>query len=176
MWRHALFTDIWRKTTPPGKTKNGFRDARRENGENGSHTLTHTHSHTHTHTHTLTYTHTHTLSLTSTLSHVHTCLVSIRSNSVWFGQVNFFELLAKLLLWLPMFSQSGFTCNASREARKYHRIGSLQKSIGIFSFWQFFNPHYLITFNMYFKINKCRIYSLMVITFDCSGFKSRFWN
>ena len=76
MWRHALFTDIWRKTTPPGKTKNGFRDARRENGENGSHTLTHTPSHTHTHT----------LSLTSTLSHVHTCLVSIRSNSVWAGQ------------------------------------------------------------------------------------------
>ena len=48
MWRHALFTDIWRKTTPPGKTKNGFRDARRENGENGSHTLTHLHTHTHT--------------------------------------------------------------------------------------------------------------------------------
>jgi hypothetical protein len=89
-----------------------------------THTLTYTHTHTHTHTHTLSH----------FLSHVHTCLVSIRSNSVWFGQVNFFELLAKRLLRLPMFSQSGFTCNASREARKYHRIGSLQKSIETFSF------------------------------------------
>ncbi len=92
--------------------------------------MVHTHTNTHTHTHTLTHTH----SLTFTLSHVHTCLVSIRSNSVWFGQVNFFELLAKLLLRLPMFSQSGFTCNASREVKKCLQIGSLQKSIGFFSF------------------------------------------
>ena len=84
---------------------------RRENGENGSSTLSLSLSLSLSHTHTL------SLSLSNThthlLSHVHTCLASIRSHALWAG--HFFQATQKSLTTYLYFgfSQSGLTCNAS---------------------------------------------------------------